>query len=236
MKTTLALCSAVLLYMSGFAQQINGNLKATFQTSYTALLGPFSASTGTSGSVSSQWSTVLEQQIKTANNWDLIIEPCFEVGLYTMTTVQSKNMVTDTSTASAAAQVQVLVDGAIAAPGPVVYNKRTQQLTAQLEGAIANCLSIVTNGTGDLTITLNTNCVTPEVIGLMQDTMSANSFIFAVPNLPTGLHTVQVQARITAMGDNQNGTFTAVGALGKGTMKVESNRTLKQSPVPYILQ
>ena len=237
MKTkTLVNIVLLLATLVANGQQVNGNLKATFQTSYLALLGPFSASTGTQDSIQSDWKTVLEQQIKTANNWDLVITPAFEVGLYTMTTVSSKNMVTDTSTATAAVEVRVTIDGAVAAPGQVVYNKRTQQLSAQLEGAIANCLGIVTNATGDLTITLNTNCVTPEVIGLVQDTMSANSFIFAAPNLPTGVHTVQVQARITAMGDNQNGTFTAIGLLGKGTMAVESNRTLKQSPVLYELK
>ena len=33
---------------------------------------------------------------------------------------------------------------------------------------------------------LDTNCVQPEVIGLLQDTVSANSFLFAAANLPVG--------------------------------------------------
>jgi len=64
-------------------------------------------------------------------------------------------------------------------PGEIVYGKRTQQLSATLEGAIAGCLSIVTNGAGGLQIVLDTNCVLPEVVGLLQDTVTANSFVFA---------------------------------------------------------
>jgi hypothetical protein len=66
-----------------------------------------------------------------ANNHDLLITAAFEVGLYTSTTVSSKLMVFDTSTATASVQVKALVDGVEASPGEVVYGKRTQQLTAQ---------------------------------------------------------------------------------------------------------
>jgi hypothetical protein len=159
----------------------------------------------------------------------------FEVGLYTATTVSSKNMVTDTSTATASVKVQALVDGVPAAPGDVVYGKRTQTLSATLEGAIAGCLSIVTNSAGNPQIVLNTNCVLPEVIGLIQDTMSANSFIFAAPNLSSGFHNIKIQAKIDALGDNQSGTFTAAGLLGKGTLSAESVRVVKDPPFPYII-
>ncbi len=102
----------------------------------------------------------------------------FEVGLYTQTTVSSKNMTTDTSTATAAVKVRVVVDGNPAAPGEVVYGKRTQTLSATLDGAIAGCPSIITNSSGGLQIILNTNCAQAETIELIQDTMTANSFSF----------------------------------------------------------
>jgi len=170
-----------------------------------------------------------------ANNHDLLITAAFEVGLYTQTTVSSKNMVTDTSTATASVKVRALVDGVEAAPGEVVYGKRTQQLTATLEGAIAGCLSIVTNGAGGLQIVLDTNCVLPEVVGLIQDTVSANSFMFGALNMSSGFHHIQIQAQISALGDNQNGTFTAAALLGKGTLAAESVRLAKDPPYPYIL-
>lgn len=115
------------------------------KTSYLNVLGPISASTATQTNISSGWQTVLEQNIKTANNHDLMIGAYFEMGLYTSTSVSSKNMVSDTSTATANIKVRALVDGVEAAPGQGVFGNRTQQLSATLEGAIASCLGIVTN-------------------------------------------------------------------------------------------
>lgn len=221
--------------LASLAGSTNASAKVTLQTSYLNVLGPFTNSTGTTSNVDSGWQTVLQQDIKTANNHDLLINAGFEVGLLTQTTVSSKNMVTDTSTATANIQVRALVDGSNAAPGVVVYGKRTQTLSATLEGAIAGCLSLATNSSGGVQIVLNTNCVTAETIGLLEDTVSANSFIFVAPNLPAGTHNIQIQAEIVAMGDNQNGSFTAVGLLGKGTMTVDSTRVAQDPSYPYIL-
>jgi len=235
MKNIVTIAVLVLASYISEGQSINGNAKATFQASYTALLGPFSSSSSGGGTVASPWTTVLEQQLKTASQWDLVVTPSFEVGLLTMTSISSKNMVQDTTTATACVKVRVLVDGSVAAPGEVTYGKRTQTLTATLEGAIANCLSIVTNVSGTQSIVLDTNCVTPEVIGMTDDSMSANSFTFAVPSEGVGVHLIQVQAQISALGANQNGTFTAVGLLGKGMLTVESSRLIKSPVLPYTL-
>src|SRR6266704_923563 len=134
--------------LAGFADSTNASAKVTLQTSYLNVMGPVSSATGGSGPITTDWQTVLEQNIKMANNHDLLLNAAFEVGLYTQTTVSSKNMVTDTATSTASVKVRALVDGVEAAPGEVVYGKRTQQLTATLEGAIAGCLGIVTNGAG----------------------------------------------------------------------------------------
>jgi hypothetical protein len=226
---------AVVAPLSLRADSTNASAKVTIQSSYMNVLGPITASTAAPTNITSGWQTVLEQAIKTANNHDLLIGAGFEVGLYTSTTVSSKNMVTDTSTATASVQVRALVDGVPAAPGEVVYGKRTQQLSATLEGAIAGCLSILTNNVGNLQIVLDTNCVAPEVISLMQDTVSANSFTFAMPNVSSGWHAVQIQAKIDALGDNQTGTFKVVGLLGKGTLTVESVRLAKDPPYGYVI-
>src|SRR5579859_552254 len=213
--------------LASHANSTNASAKVTIQTSALNVLGPFSASTATTTNISSGWQTVLEQDIKTANNYDLLISASFEVGLLTQTTVSSKNMITDTSTATASIKVKALVDGVEAPPGDVVYGKRTQTLSATLEGAIANCLSLITNSAGGLQIVLNTNCVQPEIIGLLDDSFSANSFVFTAPNLSSGFHDIQIQAEIDAMGDNQNGTFTATGLMGKGTLRSEERRVGK---------
>jgi len=235
--SALAMAAAPLAVHA--AGSTNASAKVTLQTSYMNVLGPITASTGTTSNISSGWQTVLQQDIKMANDHDLLINAGFEVGLLTSTTVSSKLMVSDTSTATASIKVKALVDGVEAAPGQVVYGKRTQQLSATLEGAIiagvSNCLSIITNGAGGLQIVLNTNCVQPEIISLLDDSVSANSFIFAAPNLASGFHNIEIQARIDALGDNQNGSFTATAFLGKGTMTAESVRVAKDPVYPYIL-
>ena len=236
--SSLTAAVAALLFIApsaARADSTNASAKATLQTSYLNVLGPVSSSTSGSGPLTSAWQTVLEQNIKMANNHDLIIGASFEVGLYTATTVSSKNMVTDTSTATASVKVRALVDGVEAAPGEVVYGKRTQQLTATLEGAISGCLSILTNSAGNLQIVLNTNCVLPEVVGLIQDTVTANSFTFGSLNLSSGYHNIKVQAQISAMGDNQSGTFTATALLGKGTLTADSSRLAVDPPYPYVI-
>ncbi len=117
----------------------------------------------------------LANNIKTANQKDLFINACFEVGLYTDTLVKSKLMVSDTTTAKASVKVRVVLDlgkagERVVEPGEVVYGRRSQTLSATLEGAIAGCLSIVTNLDGSLSIGLDPLCVQPEVIQLILDT------------------------------------------------------------------
>src|SRR6266550_2492019 len=135
-----------LAAVSGYAQS-QPSAKVTAKTANLTLLPP----TTTQG----QWQTVLANSIKTANQKDLFINACFEVGLYTDTLVKSKLMVSDTSTAVASVQVRVVLDlntpaERVVEPGEVVYGRRSQTLSATLEGAIAGCLSIVTNANGTL--------------------------------------------------------------------------------------
>ena len=193
--------------------------KVTFQTSDLTLIPE---TTGTSG-----WETVLSGIIKTSNNKDMFISGSIEAGLFTETLVRSKNMQKYTSTATVSIQVQALVDGGIVAPGVVTYAARTQTLSATLEGAIAGCLTIVTNLDGSLSIVLDEACVTPEEIDLILATLNAASFDFVAVNVPQGVHTVSLQARITTSGSAQAGSFKALGFVGKGTMIVESVRLAK---------
>jgi len=230
----IALALALAAPLSSYADSTNASAKVTIQTSYLNVLGPITNSTAATD-INSGWQTVLEQDLKMANNHDLLMVASFEVGLLTSTTVSSKLMVSDTSMASASVKVRALVDTVEVAPGDVVYGKRTQQLTATLEGAIANCLGIITNGSGGLQIVLNTDCVQPEIIGLLQDSVTANSFTFAAPNLSSGVHHITIQAQIDAQGSNQNGTFTAAALVGKGTLTAESVRLAKDPVYPYVI-
>src|SRR6266576_5743045 len=140
----VAMLALSLAAVSGYAQS-QPSAKVTAKTANLTLLPP----TTTQG----EWHTVLANSIKLANNKDLFINACFEVGLYTDTLVRSKLMVSDTSTAQASVKVRVVLDLGTAAqrvvePGEVVYGRRSQTLTATLEGAIAGCLTIATNADG----------------------------------------------------------------------------------------
>jgi len=179
---------------------------------------------------------VLANTIKTANQKDLFVSAAFEIGLYTDTLVKSRNMVSDTSTAKASVKVRVVLDlntpaERVVEPGEVVYGRRSQTLSATLEGAIAGCLSIVTNVNGSLSIVLDPLCVQPEVIQLIEDTMDAASFNFVAVDVPQGVHTVSVQAQIDSTGTVQNGTFEARALVGKKAVTVESVRLIKDPNV-----
>ncbi len=141
------------------AQNSQPSAKVTAKTANLTLL-PETTGTG-------DWQTLLSNTLKTPNQKDLFISASFEVDLFTQTKVSSKNMTSDTSTATANVQVRVLLDGKVVEPGQVVYGRRTQTLTATLEGAIAGCLTIVTNTDGSLSIVFDPNCVAPETIELI---------------------------------------------------------------------
>ena len=206
------------------------NAQSSKVTAKTANLTLLPLTTGTG-----DWQTVLSNTIKTANQKDLFINASFEVGLFTQTLVSSKNMTKDTSTADANVQVQVLLDGQPVQPGDkragVVYGRRTQTLSATLEGAIAGCLSIVTNLDGSQSIVLDPTCVLPETIELILDSMDAASFNFVAVDVPQGVHTITVQARIDTTGSADTGSFKAMGTVGKGSMTVESVRLIKDPNV-----
>ena len=223
----VAMLALSLAAVSGYAQS-QPSSKVTAKTANFTLLPP----TTTQG----EWHTVLANTIKTANQKDLFVNACFEVGLYTDTLVRSKLMVSDTTTAKADVKVRVVLDlgtGAerVVEPGEVVYGRRSQTLSATLEGAIAGCLSVVTNLDGSLGIVLNQACVLPEVIDLILDTMDAASFNFVAVDVPQGVHTVSVQAQIHTSGTVQNGTFEARALVGKGAVTVESVRLVKDPNV-----
>ena len=182
--------------------------------------------------VTSPWTTVLENQIKTSSKKDLFVGVSFEVGLYTQTLSMSKGMQKDTSTADGIVKVRVLVDDKIIEPGAVVFGRRAQTLSATLEGAIASCLSIV-----DGAVVLDEECVTPEAIELILETMDAASFNFVGVDIPQGVHTVKVQAQVELLGSAQQGSYKATATVGKGSMTVESVRLIKDEDVvvPEVL-
>jgi hypothetical protein len=165
------------------------------------------------------FTTIMKTQIKTSNNKTLFINPSLECGLFTQTTVRSKNGTKDTSTASATIQMQVLVDGVAAQPGVVIYCSRTQQLSATLGGILQSCTDV----NGDGTTTASECQFTDEEISLLLSTMDAASFNFGA-TLGTGVHEIAVQAKISTSTSAQTGSAEAFATIGKGSVVVTEQR------------
>jgi hypothetical protein len=214
---SVALSVALLLVLAIAAIPASANLPSAKATAQIADLNVVSAvfTTDVNQTLSDDtgWTTILTQQIKTANQKDLFISPSLQSALLTATRVSSKDLTLDTSSALAGVAVKVEVDGVPAFPGAtgVIYNQRLQVLSAKLAGLL------------DTT----TGIVTPEEISLLLDTLSANSFNFIVPDLTAGEHTVVVLAKAYTTVSNQQGSAGARAAIGLGSVTVEEVRMIK---------
>jgi len=172
------------------------------------------------------WTTVISTSLKCANQKDLIVNPSFECGLYTDTTVKSKGGVRDTSSASASIRVRVIMDGIVHAEPDgdglgVAYCERSQTLTAVLQGIINDIILV------DGVPVIDETTLTEEEIGLVLETLSSHSFNFIIPNVSSGDHTIEVQAKISTDAAWQNGSAEASAVIGKGAVVVDEVRFIK---------
>jgi len=185
--------------------------------------------------VNTTWATILEQRIKTPNQKDLTIDVSLETGLYTRTLVKSKQSSAtsddwDTSRAKAEIQVRVVIDEGtpnqrIASPGFVVFDMRNQTLSAKFMGIFTGeCFSVdpVTHE-----VTIDYECLEPEELELILETLAASSFNFVIDQLSPGVHTVKVQAKIETNGSAQQGEWEAKALVGKGSVVIEVVRMIQ---------
>jgi hypothetical protein len=186
------------------------------------------------------WTTILSNKIKTSEWADLNVDVSLECGLYTRTRVKSKGGNTDVSAAEASVRVRVLLDGNVsdpAIPGDVVFCRRSQELTAKFGGILESCW----DQNGDGVVTIPDECdITEEELQLVLKTVNANAFNFIIPDVTSGIHTVEVQAIVDtctgyldANGDCVAGTAdaTARGTIGKGSMAIDEVRFIKGDPL-----
>jgi hypothetical protein len=168
------------------------------------------------------WQTILSNTVRTSQQHDLSIGVSLECGLTTRTPSRSNGGGRDTSVAEANLAVRVLVDGFEAAPGDVTFCKRSKTLSATFQGLIDGCLSIDDLGN----IVLDEECLLPEEIELILDTMSANTFNFLHADAGVGTHMIEVQARIDLDSSAEAGKAEARAMLGKGSLTVEVVRLI----------
>ena len=214
MKKIFLFCMVFALTLAlGFGSALAGpSSKFAAQVSSVALIAPTD---------DLAYQKVLETTIKTPNKKDLLIGASFETGLYTKTSVKSMNGGLDTSSATAGIKIKVLIDGAEAQPGEVIYDKRAQTLSAKLGGYFSDCV----DANGDGIIDVTTECVlNPEEIELILDTMAAHHFNFVAANLTPGVHTVAVWAKIETLTSSIAGLADAKALVGKGSLTVEEVR------------
>ena len=170
---------------------------------------------------------IFEQNIKVANGKDLFIDLALQTGCYTTTEVKSKGMEKDTSQGECQIWVWVIVDGlfqeSVHPWYPIVFDERTQRLSATLQGEIES----VDPDTGEITIG------EPEIIELFIGTMSAHSFNFIVEDLSPGMHTVKVYVWATALAMSQEGSAEAKAVVGLGSMTIEEVRMVKGEDITY---
>lgn len=168
------------------------------------------------------WTTILSQDLKTANQKDLLIDVSLECGLYTDTLVRSKGGAKDTSGAQATIKVRVLVDGEEAYPGEVVFADRLQEVSAVFAGYLVD-----TDEDGFL----DDEELNAEELQLILNTMNANSFNFVMDNLSANVHTIEVQAMICSDVYVMDGEAVAHATIGKGSVTIEAVRFIQGEDV-----
>jgi hypothetical protein len=221
------------------AAEVLPSSKATFAYNELISVPAWSIMSGGCGSVgdNSGWKSILKQQIKLANQKDLFMGASLQCGIVTDTTVKSLNGSEDSAEARATIRVRVKITtpaGAVVYAQPnsgrdatgavdgdgVVFCDRIQTLRAKFSGL--NCTANLETGA--------VTCATPEELQLILKTLNANAFNFVAPDLSSGVHTVEVQARSSAAtsATGLNGSLGNANAfIGAGSVAVESVRMIK---------
>lgn len=194
-----------------------------------ALAGPASKASCNVGAVAvvpakAEWSPIFTNTIKMAEQKDLFVDVSLEVGLTTNTKVMSKQLARAISTAEAMVLIRVVVDDVLALPEEVTFARREQTLVAEFAGDLTGCI----DEEGHVIIDPDGECIEPETLALILDTMGAHSFNFIMPNVGVGEHTVTVEAKIAYSVDGIEDTdYPATNAyLGNGSVTVESVRMI----------
>ena len=232
-----AMALSILLIVTAseaLAQSSGGghpSAKATTQFIPISVLDSSTQSVDASGEP--EWTTLLSNTIHTSNQKSLFVDVSLECGLFTRTLVKSKGGTKDTSASNATIQVRVMVDGEEAYPGTVVFASRMQQLSAVFQGLLTDadgnvCLSADPD-TG--AITIDEDCLEPEELELILDTMTANSFNFITHPLESGVHSIDIQVRIDTGASFQEGQAEAAATIGKGLFTVEEVRLIKNEDI-----
>ena len=234
-----AIAAAASLMALGATQAMAQNSKSGVATSSAILIEATDQT--------HSWDPVLATYIRVPQHEDLTFDVALQCGLYTDTTVKSSGGKKDTSSAEAAVAVRVAIQEDFGVDGTgaeilgepfyampndkagVVYCKRKQTLSATLQGIIENLLCFPENENGVPTFDPDApGCeLTEEEIQLVLETLNANAFNFVATDLVSGDYKVTVEAEISTDTSNQNGSASAKGMIGLGSMVVDEVRFIR---------
>ncbi len=187
----LVMASVLALAVPPAHAQSVASQKAYFGSGTTEIVGP-------NGDVG------LEGYLKTSSVGDLLIGVSMECALWTGTsTTATKGGNKSSSTARAAVNVTVYVDGVPAEPGQVVYCDREQQVNLQFSSETA----------------VVTDAITLE---LFLKTKNANHFNFYKNNVQSGVHEVHVW--VDSFVETDSSSFSNANtraAIGKRSLVIQ---------------
>jgi hypothetical protein len=190
MRKTIAVFAFALLLACGLAFA-----ESQPSSKSTAAIGKIAMMEATS----MEATTIMANTLKTSTGTDLFVDVSMECGLFTSVKVDSMGGVEDRAEAMAGVEVTVLVDGREAMPGPVTFCRRSEVLKAEFQGLLTDddgsvCISEDLENPG--TMIIDEDCLRPETLEMVHDTMGSHSFNFVYPNLRSGVHTIEVLAKV----------------------------------------
>lgn len=191
--------------------------KATAQTGNIALID----------STSLDYTTFLQNSIRTSNSTSLFISGSIECGLYTQTQARSKGGKKSTVVASATVKGRVLVNGVEASPGEITFCDRTQELSAIFQGLLTDAEgnSCLTTDLETGAVIIDEECLQPEEVELILSTMTATTFNFVAESVGQGIQTVEFQAKVESSTSVEgDGSASAMATIGKGAVLIEAVR------------
>ncbi len=201
------------------------------------------------------YNPIFIQTINTPNGGDLFVDVSLECGMTTNLRTTSRRISTAPWScrlalrkAEVTLKVNVLVDGMEAEPGEIIFARRKYQSIAQFAGDISECISIETVEIEENEeiieqdiIVVDQDCIQPETLELLLDTMTANSFTFIAPDLSSGKHTIVVQAKFIFAKDdggcaNIDDLVDAMAYLRSGSVTIERVRMIKEEDIVVDLE
>ncbi len=247
----IAVSITALIAVQAFAANLPSSKVTVAGGNLTALRHAQAAVDGTTSSVltatdDTGWVSVINSYIKVPNDTGLSAIVSLQSGLCTFTEVKSKRGAKDTSEATGTIRVRVKLtdmetgDESYAEPSEggnpdngVTYSHRLQKLSATFQGLIEDCID------SDGHITITDDCLDPEVVSLLLETLTANSFCFYYGPTNSGVYKIEVQARAqasAALFDSAQGSAKGEAYVGLGSMSLETVRLIHDSEYGGIVE